>query len=137
MAEAQSRTRATEDLLGRLAEILGDKGLVTDPRDMAPHLVEPRGLYRGKALAIARPASTEEVAAVVALCAETGTPIVPQGGNTGLVGGGTPYEDGEALIVSLARMNRIRELDALNDTITVEAGCVLETIQEAASEADR
>ncbi|MFQ5468467.1 MAG: FAD-binding oxidoreductase, partial [Kiloniellaceae bacterium] len=81
---------------------------------------------------VVKPADTAEVATVVRLCAEAGVPMVPQGGNTGLVAGGIPFEDGGAIIVNLSRMNRIRALDPLNDTITVEAGCILQRVQEAA-----
>ena len=84
-----------------------------------------------------RPANTEEVAEVVRLCHEAGQAIVPQGGNTSLVGGSIPFETGSEIILSLGRMNRIRELDPLNHTVTAEAGCVLQTLQEAAAEADR
>ena len=84
-----------------------------------------------------RPASTEEVAAIIRVCAETGTPVVPQGGNTGLVGGSAPDPGGGEILLNLSRMNRIRQVDAANDTITVEAGCVLATVQAAAAGVDR
>jgi FAD/FMN-containing dehydrogenase len=125
------------ELLARLAEIVGEKGVITDPAELAPHLADRRGRYVGSALALVKPASTAEVAAVVRLAARDGRPIVPQGGNTGLVGGSVPYEDDRALVVNLARMNRIRALDHENDTITVEAGCLLAAIQEAAGAAER
>jgi FAD/FMN-containing dehydrogenase len=86
---------------------------------------------------VVKPASTLEVAEVVRICAAARAPIVPQGGNTGLVGGGIPDEDGRAVVLNLARMNRVRELDPVNDTMTVEAGCVLQNLQAAAIEADR
>jgi len=122
-------------LLDRLAAILGPRGLLTEASDIAPHLSDWRALYRGASAAVARPASTDEVAAVVRLCAETGTPIVPQGGNTSMVGGATPDESGRSIILSLTRMNRIRSLDPLDMTMTVEAGLVLKAAQDAAAEA--
>ena len=126
-----------EALAGPLRELLGERGLCADPDELAPLLVEPRGLYRGSTPFVARPATTEQAAAVVRLCREAGVAVVPQGGNTGLCGGAMPAEDGSQLLVSLGRMNRIRELDALNYTMTVEAGCILRHVQTAAAEADR
>jgi FAD/FMN-containing dehydrogenase len=125
----------TEAVLSRLHEILGPKGVIVDPALLEPHLVEWRGLYRGTARVVVKPANTEEVAAVVKLCAETRTPIVPQGGNTGLVGGAVADE--KAIILSLARMNKVRALDKSAYTLTVEAGVVLAAVQKAAEEADR
>jgi FAD/FMN-containing dehydrogenase len=124
-------------LLDRLHAIVGSQGLIIDPKDMEGHLTDWRGLFRGKALAVVRPANTDAVSAVVKLCAETGTGIVPQGGNTGMCGASTPDASGSAIVLNLGRMNRIRETDALNNTITVEAGCVLATIQQAARDAER
>ena len=121
----------------RLTEIVGAGGLLTDPLDMAPFLVDERGLYRGATPAVVRPSTTDEVARVVALCASEKIPIVPQGGNTGLCGGATPDASGGELVVSLARLNRVREVDPLNYTITVEAGVILADVQKAAAEADR
>ncbi|MBI3711161.1 MAG: FAD-binding oxidoreductase [Proteobacteria bacterium] len=103
---------------------------------MAPYLVDERHLYQGRAALVVRPASTAEVAAVVAICAETDIAIVPQGGNTGMVGAATPFEHGGEIVLSLGRMNRVRALDPLNRTITVEAGCILANIQKAAEGAD-
>jgi FAD/FMN-containing dehydrogenase len=121
----------------RLAAIVGTQGLITDARDMEPYVVDWRGYYRGKTPAVVRPASTAEVAAVVKLCAETGTGIVPQGGNTGMCGGATPSASGGEIVLNLRRMNHILNVDALNNTISVEAGCILSNIQEAATAADR
>jgi len=128
---------AAAQLLARLGAIVGPHGLVTDRADMAPYLTDWREIYEGRALAVVRPGSTEEVAAVVKLCAETRTPIVPQGGNTGMCGAATPDVSGKAIVLALGRMNRIVEVDALNNTMTVEAGCVLANIQQAAAQADR
>jgi FAD/FMN-containing dehydrogenase len=122
-------------LLDELAKSLGPRGLLTDPADLAPYLADWRALYRGASPALARPASTEEVAAVVRLCAAARTPLVPQGGNTSMVGGATPDESGRAVILSLTRMNRIRALDTLDMTMTAEAGVVLKAAQDAAAEA--
>jgi len=124
-------------LLQRLAETLGPSDLLTAPSDTAPYLVDWRKLYRGQALAVARPRNTEQVSRVVALASEAGVSIVPQGGNTDLAGASVPPPEGDNLVLSLERMNRIRSVDAANYTITVEAGCVLQQVQEAAAKADR
>jgi len=124
-------------LVERLAQAVGRANVLTDPADVAPALSDWRGFYHGRALALVRPGSTAEVAAVVRACAETGTAVVAQGGNTGMCGGATPTMDGRTIVLSLARMNRVLALDPLNDTITVEAGCVLATVQQAATAAGR
>jgi FAD/FMN-containing dehydrogenase len=123
--------------VAQLRALVGDAGLLTEPADKAPYLTDWRGRYRGEAEAVVRPASTAQVAAVVAACAQAGVAVVPQGGNTGLCGGSVPASGRRQIVLSLARMNRVRELDAANNTLTVEAGCVLATIQEAARDADR
>jgi FAD/FMN-containing dehydrogenase len=105
--------------------------------DMAPFLSDWRGRYHGRARAVVLPRDTAEVAAVVAACAQAGVAMVPQGGNTGLCGGATPLGDGAAVVISLARMNRVRAVDPDNDTLTVEAGCTLAAVQEAAQAAGR
>ena len=127
----------THSLIERIAGIVGPQGLITDVRDMEPYVVDWRGYYRGTTPAVVRPADTAQVAAVVKLCAETRTAIVPQGGNTGMCGASVPHADGREIVLSLARMNRVLEVDALNNTATVEAGCVLVNIQQAAAEKDR
>ncbi len=124
-------------LRDRLTDIVGAGGLLTEPADMAPFLVDERKRYRGAAPAVVRPSTTDEVARVVALCAAGKIPIVPQGGNTGLCGAATPDASGRALVLSLARLNRVREVDPLNYTITVEAGVILADVQKAAAEVDR
>ena len=111
--------------------------LLTDPADMAPFLTDWRGLWTGRARAVVQPDSTADVAALVRWCAERRVPIVPQGGNTGMSGGATPDGSGDAIVLSLARLNRIRAIDTVNDSITVEAGCVLQAVQDAADHADR
>ncbi len=121
-------------LLKQLAAIVGPANLLTETADLAPYLVEERGLFKGAALAVARPGSTEQVAAVVKACAQAGIAMVPQGGNTGLCGGGVPPEDGGAVVISTERLNRIRKVDPVDFTLTAEAGCVLATLQQAAAE---
>ena len=101
---------------------------------MAPYLREERGLYRGKAALVLRPGSTAEVAKVVAACAAAKVPIVPQGGNTGLCGGAAPHEDGSEIIVNMSRMNKVRAVDPVNFTITVDAGCILADLQNIAED---
>lgn len=120
--------------LDALRAILGPAGLLTSPEDLAPYLSDWRGLYTGEAMALLRPASTEEVSACVALCAKHGIAVIPQGGNTSMVGGATPESRPGQVILSLARMNRVREVDALDMTMTVEAGLVLTRAQEVAAE---
>ena len=137
MSEAHPQADSPDDLIARLGAVVGPKGLLAEAEAMAPHLHDRRGRYRARARAVVKPASTEEVAEVVRICAAARTPIVPQGGNTGLVGGGIPDESGRAVVLSLARMNRIRALDPVNDTMTVEAGCILQNLQAAAAEAHR
>jgi len=124
-------------VIGRIAAAVGPQGLITDARDMEPYVVDWRGMVRGTTPAVVRPADTQQVAAVVKICAETQTPVVPQGGNTGMCGASVPHADGREIVLSLARMNRILEVDALNNTATVEAGCVLANIRQAAAEAGR
>jgi FAD/FMN-containing dehydrogenase len=119
-------------LLDHLRDVVGAPQVLTAAADMAPYLTDWRKRYTGAAQAVVRPGTTAEVAAVVRACAESDAPIVPQGGNTGLVGGGTPDATGRAVVLSLARMNRVREIDTANDTITAEAGCILQAVQEAA-----
>ena len=123
--------------LEALARIVGDAHVLTDPQVIASYLEEPRGLYRGKALALVRPADTREVAAVVAYCNQARIALTPQGGNTGLVGGQTPGDSGREIVLSLRRLNRIREIDPLADAMIVEAGVTLAEAQAAALGADR
>ena len=124
-------------VLDRIRTVVGDAGVIVADTDKSPYLHDERGYYTGATPMIVRPAITQEVADVVRICHETGTAIVPQGGNTGLCGGATPYEHGGEILLSLTRMNRVRDLDALNYTITVEAGVILADVQKAAEDADR
>ena len=125
------------ELIERLAAILGAGNVLAAAGDMKPYLTDWRKRYAGAALCVVRPGSTEEVRRVVLACAEAGVAIVPQGGNTGLCGASVPTGARPEVVVSLGRLNRIRELDPLNDTITVEAGCVLAAVQDVAAGAGR
>jgi FAD/FMN-containing dehydrogenase len=125
------------DLLGAIAAVVGEKNVLAGDNDAAPYLTDWRKQFHGPAVCVARPGSTAEVAAVVRTCAQAGVAIVPQGGNTGLVGGSVPTGARPEVVLSLSRMNRIRSLDALNNTLTAEAGCVLADLQRAADAAGR
>jgi FAD/FMN-containing dehydrogenase len=121
----------------RLARIVGAAHVLTAPEDTKPYVTDWRRQYTAPAECVVRPATTQEVSQVVGLCAREGVAVVPQGGNTGLVGGSVPTGAQRELVLSLGRMNRIRALDVLNDTVTVEAGCVLAAVQRAADEVGR
>ncbi len=121
------------DIVARLKAAAGEKGFSEDPKEIAPHLEEWRSKYQGRSTLLLKPASTKDVAAILGICFETGTPIVPQGGNTGLVGGQIPFH-GEVLL-SLKWMNRIRGVDKDGMILTAEAGVVLAEAQAAATEA--
>ncbi len=124
-------------LLERIRDIVGPAALISAPEELAPYATDWRKRYRGKPAAVVKPGSTAEVAAVVRACDESRTAIVPQGGNTGLCGAATPDPSGSQIVLNLSRMNRIRAIDAHNNTMTVEAGCVLANLQKAAEEAGR
>ena len=125
------------DLIERLKEIVGAAQVLTDQADLSPFLTDWRGRYHGAAQCVVRPGNTAEVAAVVEACFEAGVPIVPQGGNTGHCGGATPDASGAAVVLCLSRLNRIVSVDPQNNTVTVEAGCTLAAVQEAARTVDR
>jgi FAD/FMN-containing dehydrogenase len=129
--------KPTQDILARLKEITGEKGFLTDEVDMAPYLQERRELFAGRAAAVLRPSSVEEVSAIMRIAHEAGIAVVPQGGNTGLVGGQMPDQSGDAIVLSLSRMNQVRAIDAVNNTLTVDAGVTLAAAQEAAASGDR
>jgi FAD/FMN-containing dehydrogenase len=122
-------------LIDELRRLLGERHVLIAAGDVAPYCTDWRGRYTGSAQCVALPGSTEEVAAVVRACAAAGVAVVPQGGNTGLCGGATPL--GGEVVVNLRRMNCIRAVDADNNSMTVDAGCTLQAVQEAAAEADR
>lgn len=126
-----------QDLLEQFCAIVGAGNALVAPQDIAPHLTENRDLYHGLSSLVLKPKTVNEVAAIMKLASETGTPIVPQGGNTGLVGAQTPDRTNTAVILSLARMNQIRDVDATGNTMVVEAGVVLKTIQDTADKIDR
>lgn len=128
---------AGEELLAALREAVGPAHVVAGDAVPENHLVDWRKLTRGRASALVLPGSVEEVAAVVRACARHDAPVVPQGGNTGQVAGAVPDASGRSVVLALSRMRRIRQLDAENDTITVEAGCILQAVQEAVRAADR
>ena len=123
--------------LTALKSIVGPNGWSDDPGTLSPLLAEPRGLYVGATPLVLRPETTAQVAAIVSECRKSGIPLVPQGGNTGLCGGATPDTGGSQVLLSLARMNKVRAIDSLDYTITVEAGCILQNIQQAAADVDR
>ena len=125
------------ELLERLTNIVGAQRLLTAAADLEPFLTDHRALYHGRTFAVAQPQSAEQVAQLLALCNETGIGVVPQGGNTGYCGGATPDASGAQLVISLARLNRIREVDPLNYSLVAEAGCVLADVQRAAADAQR
>ncbi|MFO1097462.1 MAG: FAD-binding oxidoreductase [Xanthobacteraceae bacterium] len=129
------RQSLVPDLVSRFAAIVGANHAITDPLEQEGYLVEERGLYHGRTAAVLRPGSVEEVSAILTLASETGTPIVPQGGNTGLVGGQIPFE-GE-IVLSLRRLDRLREIDVVSNTMTCEAGMLLASVQDAAANVDR
>jgi D-lactate dehydrogenase (cytochrome) len=123
------------DLIAKFRKIVGDKYAVTDPADIAPYTTEERGIFHGHSPLVLRPGSTEEVAAICKLANEHRIALVPQGGNTGLVGGQTPH-NGE-VVISMKRMDRIREVDAASNTMTCDAGVVLQVAQQRAAVVDR
>jgi len=135
MATRQQTDRTANDaFLTEAQALLGPKGLTSDAQALEPWITDWRGRYTGRALALASPASTREVATLVKLCAKHGVPIVPQGGNSGMAGGATPDETGSAILLSLRRMDAIRELDPDARQAVCEAGVILQTFHEAAAE---
>ncbi len=134
MTMTQANQTLPDGFLSQIQNIVGPSGLITDPADMEPYLEEQRGLFRGQTPCVVRPGSTGEVSRVLAACYDSGVPVVPQGGNTGLCGGAVA--SGE-LILSLSRMNKVRAVDPANFTMTVDAGCVLADLQNVADEHDR
>lgn len=129
--------KPTGPTLARLAAVVGERYAITDPAEMSAYLAETRGIWVGRSPLVLRPASTDEVSRILAIAHETETAIIPQSGNTGLVGGQIPFENGEEVVLSLDRMTRIRKVDAVNNSITVDAGVTLKTVQDEADKADR
>ncbi|NYT22706.1 FAD-binding oxidoreductase [Alcaligenaceae bacterium] len=122
--------------MDELAQLLGEQYVLTGS-DAEPYTVDWRGRYSGRALAVAKPATVHELAAVVRWCGANQVPMIPQGGNTGLCGGATPDDAGSALVIATSRLNAIRHIDTDNDTMVVEAGCILQAVQQAARDAGR
>ena len=133
----RSTATVPASVIEKIRQVVGPQSVLTAAADLEPYVVDWRGVYRGTAAAVVRPANTAEVAAVMKLCAETGTPLVPQGGNTGMCGASVPNAGGGEIVMVLSRMNKIIEVDPLNNTLTAEAGCVLANIQQAAADAGR
>jgi FAD/FMN-containing dehydrogenase len=127
-----SRQSSRDELRSQLGALLGADAVLTQDPDIESFLTDWRGRYTGRALAVALPRSTAQVSQAVAWCAAHAVPVVPQGGNTGLVGGATPDAGGSALVLSTRRLDKVRRIDPANDTLTAEAGCPLQALQEAA-----
>jgi FAD/FMN-containing dehydrogenase len=123
------------DVLDQIKNLLGQGGYLDQPTDMQPYLTSWRNGWTGKAPLIALPNSTEQVSALVTFCHKNKIALVPQGGNTGLVGGSIPSDKGDQVVINLSRMNKIREIDAVGSNMTVEAGTILQVLQEAAAKA--
>ena len=121
--------------LDAIKALLGASGLLTDATDTAPYATDWRGLYQGRALAVARPANTAELSALLTYCHQNAIAVVPQGGNTGMCGGATPDAGGHQLVVSTQRMTKMRALDRTDMTMTIEAGVPLKTAQDLARDA--
>jgi FAD/FMN-containing dehydrogenase len=137
MNAAPRHQRPSPETIDALVRIVGEDYAIRDEAAMAPYLVEWRDRYRGKAALVLKPGETEEVAAILKLANRTKTAIVPQGGNTGLVGGQIPFESGHEVVVSLERLDRVRDIDLASNTMTVEAGLVLAQAQQVAASAGR
>jgi FAD/FMN-containing dehydrogenase len=137
MKAEQRHQRPSRETIDALVRIVGEDYAIRDEAAMAPYLVEWRDRYRGKAALVLKPAETEEIAAILKLANEAKTAIVPQGGNTGLVGGQIPFETGHEVVVSLERLDRVRDIDLASNTMTVEAGLLLANAQQVAASAGR
>jgi FAD/FMN-containing dehydrogenase len=137
MTRPQEQKPPSQDTIDALARIVGEEHAIRDEEAMTPYLVEWRDRYRGKAALVLRPGETEEVSAILEHANATRTAIVPQGGNTGLVGGQIPFETGHEVVVALERLNRVRDIDLASNTMTVEAGLVLALAQQVAASAGR
>ena len=137
MTREQKHKPPSQDTIDVFVRIVGEEHAIREEEAMTPYLVEWRDRYRGKAALVLRPGETQEVAAILKCANETKTAIVPQGGNTGLVGGQIPFETGHEVVVSLERLNRVRDIDLASNTMTVEAGLVLALAQQVAASAGR
>ena len=130
-------TPVTSQVMDALGAIVGDKGLITGEQDKQTFVTDWRGSRIGTASVVVRPATVEETSRVVKLCYEHGIAIVPQAGNTGLMGGATPWPTHQGIVLSVGRMNKVLEVDSVGYSMTVEAGCILQTLQETAAKHDR
>lgn len=137
MSDIDSSVRAVAGLRDAFAAIVGPGNVIADAAGMHPYVVEPRDLWHGTAACVVRPGSTAEVAAIMRVAAAARTPVVPQGGLTGLVGGSTPDGSGSAVVLSLRRLGRVRSIDPDGNTIVAEAGCTLADVRNAAADVDR
>ena len=131
-----SKVHMSQQAMEEIKQLLGPRGWL-EGEDIATYTADIRGAYKGEAMLVARPASTEEVSEVVKICRRHGVCIVPQSGNTGLVGGGVPKGNRPTIILSVARMNKLLSVDPLRYSVTAEAGCIVQTIHDAAAEVDR
>ncbi len=131
------RSGSDPSLVEALSAVVGVRNVIGPDGDLEPYVVDWRGRYRGQAAAVVKPASTGEVSEVVRLCADRGVAIVPQGGNTGLCGAATPMDPRPSIVLRLDRMNKVRSVSRLGDSIAVDAGCILADIQAAAEQIDR
>lgn len=125
-----------QEFLRQIETIVGARHVLTSPADTGPYLQDWRGRYKGRASCVVRPGSTDEVAAVVRLCSQHGRPIIPQAGNTGLCGGAVPAQRDDCVVLNVSRLNRIRDIDVINGTMTLDAGCILQNIRDAADAED-
>src|SRR5690606_24041504 len=127
----------TQTFLNELVDLLGDNIVYTEAADIEPWLTDWRGVYRGQAQAVVRPFTTEQVADCLRLCNAHRVPVVPRGGNTGLCGGATPDSSPQNVVLSLDRMNKVRSIDTIANTLVADAGCILGNLRRVAQEADR
>jgi FAD/FMN-containing dehydrogenase len=123
--------------VARIREMLGEAACLTDPHAIAPYLTDFRRLYLGRTPLVALPATTSDVSAVLAICNELRVGVVPHAGNTSYCGGATPSPEGGEIVVAMRRLNRIRDIDAANDSLVVESGCVLADVQRVAESVNR
>src|SRR5580765_7147823 len=137
MTPKPSHQPPSQETIDAFVRIVGEENAIRDEDAMAPYLVEWRHRYRGKAALVLRPSETEQVSAILRRANETRTAVVPQGGNTGLVGGQIPFESGHEVLVALECLNRVRDIDLASNTMTVEAGLVLALAQQVAASAGR
>jgi FAD/FMN-containing dehydrogenase len=127
----------SQNIINLFCEIVGDSNVLLDESDMQSYLLEPRRLYSSKAACVLKPSSVLEISHLLKIANENNISVVPQGGNTGLVGGQVPYDKGNEVILSLSRLNKLREIDISTNSMTIEAGMTLDKVQKLADENDR